>query len=156
MRREWGPRKFVTTQTKQSFNAVFQAAKDTFLSVTFTLNTALRPYKNELVSYAISGDDFDLRNVRREKTTIYFAVTPDTLEQAAPLVNLFYTQLINENTRVLPQDDNSLKYQCLLLMDEGASPGRIAILPKAVSYMAGYNVRMLLIVQSPSQLREEK
>ena len=147
---------FVTTQTKQSFNAVFQAAKDTFLSVTFTLNTALRPYKNELVSYAISGDDFDLRNVRREKTTIYFAVTPDTLEQAAPLVNLFYTQLINENTRVLPQDDKSLKYQCLLLMDEGASPGRIEILPKAVSYMAGYNVRMLLIVQSPAQLREKK
>ena len=147
---------FVSKQTKQAFNAVFQAAKDTFLSVTFTLNTALKPYKGELVTYATSGDDFDLRNVRREKTSIYFAVTPDTLEQAAPLLNLFYTQLINENTRVLPQDDNSLKYQCLLLMDEGASPGRIEILPKAISYMAGYNVRMLLIVQSPAQLREKE
>lgn len=147
---------FVSKQTKQAFNAVFQAAKDTFLSVTFTLNTALKPYKGELVTYATSGDDFDLRNVRREKTSIYFAVTPDTLEQAAPLLNLFYTQLINENTRVLPQDDNSLKYQCLLLMYEGASPGRIEILPKAISYMAGYNVRMLLIVQSPAQLREKE
>ena len=147
---------FVTKQTKQAFNAVIQAAKDTFLSITFTLNTALSPYKGELVTYATSGDDFDLRNIRREKMSIYFAVTPDTLEQAAPLVNLFYTQLINENTRVLPQDDKSLKYQCLLLMDEGASPGRIEILPKAVSYMAGYNVRMLLIVQSPAQLREKE
>ena len=147
---------FVTKQTKQAFNAVIQAAKDTFLSITFTLNTDLSPYKGELVTYATSGDDFDLRNIRREKMSIYFAVTPDTLEQAAPLVNLFYTQLINENTRVLPQDDKSLKYQCLLLMDEGASPGRIEILPKAVSYMAGYNVRMLLIVQSPAQLREKE
>lgn len=149
---------FVSEQTKRTINATIAAADKTFLSVLFTLNTALEPFKGELVSNAMNGDDFDLRNVRREKISIYLGVSTDNLENAAPLINLFYTQLINENTRIgtLPQDDNSLKYQCLLLMDEGTAPGRIEILKKAVSYMAGFNMRMLLIVQSPAQLREKE
>ena len=149
---------FVSKQTKQTINAAITAAENTFLSVIFTLNTALAPFKSELVSDAMSGDDFDLRNMRREKITVYLGFSPDDLEQAAPLVNLFYTQLINENTRAdtHPDTDSTQQYQCLLLMDEGTAPGRIEILKKAVSYMAGFNVRMLLIVQSPAQLRDDE
>ena len=146
----------ISQQAKDKINSAIVSADNTFSSILITLTTCLSPFSSELVANATSGDDFDLRNVRREKTTIYFGVEPADLDQSAKIINLFYTQLINENTRVLPQDDNSLKYQCLLLMDEGAAPGRIAILPKAVSYMAGYNLRMLLIVQSPSQLREKE
>ena len=147
---------FVLQQTKDKINGTIAAADATFASILVTLKTALSPFSSELVANATSGDDFDLRNIRREKTTVYFGIEPADLKQASKIINLFYTQLINENTRVLPQDDNSLKYQCLLLMDEGTSPGRIDILPTAVSYMAGYNLRMLLIVQSPSQLREKE
>ncbi|MBQ9724602.1 MAG: type IV secretory system conjugative DNA transfer family protein, partial [Neisseriaceae bacterium] len=41
-------------------------------------------------------------------------------------------------------------------MDEGTAPGRIEKLTTPVSYMAGFNLRMLLIVQSTAQLREPK
>lgn len=147
---------FVLQQTKDKINGTIAAADATFASILVTLKTALSPFSSELVANATSADDFDLRRVRRERTTVYFGIEPADLKQASKIINLFYTQLINENTRVLPQDDNSLEYQCLLLMDEGTAPGRIDILPTAVSYMAGYNLRMLLIVQSPSQLREKE
>ena len=146
----------VSQQTKDLINSALKGAEATFSSILITLTTCLSPFGSELVAKATSADDFDLRNVRKEKTTIYFGVEPADLKQSSKIINLFYTQLINENTRVLPQDDENLTEQCLLLMDEGTAPGNIEILPEAVSYMAGYNIRMLLIVQSPAQLRNPK
>lgn len=67
-------------------------------------------------------------------------------------MNLFFSQLINVNTKTLPQNDASLKHQCLLLMDEFTSDGRVDIISKAVAYMAGYNLRLLPIIQSMAQL----
>src|SRR5690606_11347578 len=65
--------------------------------------------------------------------------------------NLFFSQLINVNTRELPQNNPELKHQCLLLMDEFTSLGRVEIIAKAVAYMAGYNLRLLPIIQSMAQ-----
>jgi type IV secretion system protein VirD4 len=67
-------------------------------------------------------------------------------------VNLFFSQLINQNTRALPQTDPALKHQCLLLMDEFTSIGKVEIIATAIAYMAGYNIRLLPIIQSMAQL----
>jgi type IV secretion system protein VirD4 len=67
-------------------------------------------------------------------------------------VNLFFSQIINLNTRELPQNNKALKHQCLLLMDEFTSIGKVDIIASAVSYMAGYNIRLLPIIQSMAQL----
>ncbi len=42
----------------------------------------------------------------------------------------------------------------MALLDEAAAPGRIPILSQAISYLPGYNVRVLLVIQAYSQLRE--
>jgi type IV secretion system protein VirD4 len=41
-----------------------------------------------------------------------------------------------------------------MLLDEATAPGKIPILAQAVSYLPGYNVRILLVIQAYSQLRE--
>jgi len=84
--------------------------------------------------------------------SIYVGVTPDNLERVAPLINLFFQQLIDLNTRELPHQDPSIKHDCLLLMDEFTAIGKIPVLSKGISYIAGYGLRMLPIIQSPSQL----
>ncbi|HEY9097028.1 MAG TPA: type IV secretory system conjugative DNA transfer family protein, partial [Hydrogenophaga sp.] len=68
------------------------------------------------------------------------------------ILNLFFSQLINQNTRELPQANPDLKHQCLLLLDEFTSIGRVDIIASAVSFMAGYNMRLMPIIQSLSQL----
>jgi len=90
--------------------------------------------------------------VRKKKMSIYIGMTPGDLVKYSLLINLFFTQLINENTRTLPENDPSLKYQCLLIMDEFTSLGRVNIIQKAVAYMAGYNMRLLLIFQNKMQI----
>ena len=41
-----------------------------------------------------------------------------------------------------------------MLLDEMTAPGKIPILAQAISYLPGYNVRFLLVIQAFSQLRE--
>lgn len=147
---------FISTIASQTINSAVSAGDKTFASILATLTANLTPWLSQPVSDATSGDDFDLRDVRRKKMTIYLGIQPKDLSKASKIINLFYSQLINENTSVLPQNDPDLKYQCLMLMDEGTAAGRIAILEKAVSYMAGYNLRLLFIAQSPAQLADRK
>ncbi|MEX3941821.1 type IV secretory system conjugative DNA transfer family protein [Paraburkholderia sp. BR10937] len=121
-------------------------------SILATFNAPLTIWANPVVDAATSANDFDLRDVRRRRMSVYVGITPDHLSEAALLVNLVFSQLVNLNTRQLPQDNPELKVQCLLLMDEFTSVGKIHIIARAVAYMAGYNLRLLSIVQSVSQL----
>ncbi|EHM55440.1 type IV secretory system conjugative DNA transfer family protein [Cardiobacterium valvarum] len=146
--------RFVSDEARRAISAGIAAGEKTFGSILATVTTNLTPWMSPTVADATSTDDFDLRDVRRKKMSIYFGVLPPDLPKADKIINLFYSQLINANTAVLPQNDPELKYECLLLMDEATSPGRIAILAKAISYMAGYGLRLLMIVQSPAQLRD--
>lgn len=112
----------------------------------------LAMWGNAVVDKATSADDFDLRDVRKRKMSIYTCIPPNEVLQASFILNVFYSQLINENTRVLPENDSALKYQCLMLMDEFTAIGKLAIVAKAVGYMAGYNMRLAIIIQDRSQI----
>ncbi|MBL4625732.1 MAG: type IV secretory system conjugative DNA transfer family protein [Flavobacteriales bacterium] len=128
-----------------------------------TLTSALNLWSNPLIDAATSANDFDLRDLRKRKMTIYLGVTPDNLERLAPIINLFIQQFIDLNTRELPasydkkgrvtKGNPDYKIQTLLLLDEFPALGRMAILEKAVGYMAGYLLRFVPIIQAPSQLR---
>lgn len=121
-------------------------------SILATFNAPLTIWANPIVDAATSANDFDLRDVRRCKMSVYLGVTPDHLSEAAILMNLMFSQLVNLNTKELAEDNPALKYQCLLLLDEMTAIGKIQIIARAVAYMAGYNLRLLSIVQSDSQL----
>lgn len=86
--------------------------------------------------------------------SIYFKIEPTKLKDARVLINLFFDQLLNLNTRKLPSQDKTLKYQCLVLLDEMTSIGTVNMIKQAVSYMAGYNMRLLTIIQNKSQLED--
>jgi type IV secretion system protein VirD4 len=121
-------------------------------SVLATFNAPLTIWANPVVDAATSANDFDLRDVRRRRMSVYIGITPDHLSEAALLVNLVFSQLVNLNTKQLPEADPALKFQCLVLLDEMTSIGKIQIIARAVAYMAGYNLRLLSIVQSIAQL----
>lgn len=128
------------------------AAENTRGGIIGGFRSRLELWMNPLVDAATSANDFDLREVRKRRMSIYLGVTPDNLERMAPLLNLFFQQLIDLNTRELPERNPTIKYTCLLLMDEFTAIGKIPILSKGISYIAGYWLRMMPIVQSPAQI----
>ncbi|WP_434777559.1 type IV secretory system conjugative DNA transfer family protein [Neisseria sp. Ec49-e6-T10] len=143
---------FVSEQARTAFSGLLSQAEETFASIMGMFKEPLLPWLNPITDAATSADDFLLTDVRKKKMTIYIGIQPNKLSEARLIINLFFSQLINQNTRELPENNPDLKYQCLLLMDEFTSIGKVDIIAKAVSYMAGYNIRLLPIIQSLAQL----
>ncbi|WP_282197550.1 type IV secretory system conjugative DNA transfer family protein [Turicimonas muris] len=137
-----------------ALNRVLSNSENTLAGIVATFNTALLSFQNPKVDLATSASDFDLREVRRKRMSVYFKIEPTKLKDARVLINLFFDQLLNLNTRKLPSQDKSLKYQCLVLLDEMTSIGTVNMIKQAVSYMAGYNMRLLTIIQNKSQLED--
>ncbi|CAA9890763.1 conserved hypothetical protein [Candidatus Methylobacter favarea] len=130
------------------------SSENTRAGVMTSFRSRLELWMNPIVDAATSENDFDLRDVRKRRMSIYLGVTPDNLERMAPLLNLFFQQLIDLNTRELPNQNKTIKRTCMLLMDEFTAIGKIPVLSKGISYIAGYGLRMMPIIQSPGQLIE--
>ena len=142
----------LSRECRDALNRALSNPEETFGNIKASFDAPLLIFANPMVDAATSASDFSLADIRRKKISIYFGISPNRLETAARLINLFFTQTISLNTGVLPEADKSLKYQCLVLLDEFTAFGRVGIIAKAVSYIAGYNLRLLTIIQSKSQL----
>ena len=143
---------FLGGNARSAFSNLLSQAAETFASILGSFKEPLNAWINPVLDAATSADDFLLTDVRKKKMTIYIGIQPNKLAESRLIVNLFFSQLINVNTKELPQNNPELKHQCLLLMDEFTSIGKVNIIAGAVSYMAGYNIRLLPIVQSMAQL----
>lgn len=135
-----------------ALNRFCSTSENTMASILATFNAPLTIFANPIVDAATSASDIDVTMVRKELTSIYIGIQPNRLADASLLINLFFSQLINLNTKELPADNPSLKHQCLLILDEFTAIGKVGIIAKAVSYIAGYNIRLMPIIQSISQL----
>lgn len=127
------------------------ASDNTFSGIKQTITSKLNLWLNPYVDAATSETDFDLRQVRRERISIYLGVSPDNIDRIAPVYNLFLQQLIDLNTRELPE--NGGRVPVLILLDEFARLGKAPVIASAFSYVAGYGLRLLPVIQSRSQPR---
>jgi len=143
---------FLSGNAQTAFANLLSQANETFSSILGTFKEPLNAWINPVLDAATGDDDFLLTDVRKKRMTVYIGIQPNKLAESRLIVNLFFSQLINQNTKELPQNNKALKHQCLLLMDEFTSIGKVDIISSAVSYMAGYNIRLLPIIQSVAQL----
>ncbi|MGE4049693.1 MAG: type IV secretory system conjugative DNA transfer family protein [Piscinibacter sp.] len=127
-------------------------SENTLSSVVATFNAPLTIFADAVVDAATSADDFRLEDVRRRRMSIYVRIPPNRLANARPLLNLFFSQLVSLNTQALPEQNPTLKVQCLLVNDEFAAMGRVGVITTAAAFLAGYNLRLLTVVQAMSQL----
>ncbi|KPZ16646.1 type IV secretory system conjugative DNA transfer family protein [Pseudomonas syringae group genomosp. 3] len=150
-------------ETLRELNGVYEASKNKSSAWSTTvdiLRDVLSVYAEKTVAWAVSGDDIDFAKMREEKTTVYFSVTEGNMKTYGPLMNLFFTQAIRLNSKVIPEQgghcpDGTLryKYQLGLLMDELAIMGRIEILETAPALTRGAGLRFFFIFQGKDQLR---
>ena len=133
---------------------VIDLAPSTASSIRKTFTSRLDLWLNPILDAATSGNDFDLRDLRRKPMSIYVGVNPDDLHRLRPVLNLFFQQAIGLQTRELPEHNPQLRHQVMMLLDEFTALGRIPIIAESISYLPGYNVRVVLVIQTPAQLRE--
>jgi type IV secretion system protein VirD4 len=144
----------LSSQCVRSLYDVIDLAPVTASSIRKTFTSRLDLWLNPILDAATAESDFDLRELRKKPMSIYVGVNPDDLHRLRPVLNLFFQQAIGLQTRELPERNAALKYQVMMLLDEFTALGRIPIIAEAISYLPGYNVRVVLVIQTPAQLRE--
>jgi type IV secretion system protein VirD4 len=144
----------LSPQCVRALYDVIDLAPVTASSIRKTFTSRLDLWLNPILDAATSGNDFDLRRLRRAPMSIYVGVNPDDLHRLRPVLSLFFQQAIGLQTRALPERDPALRCQVMMLLDEFTALGRIPIIAESISYLPGYNVRVVLVIQTLAQLRE--
>jgi len=150
LRREEGDP--LSDECTDALQRLLSNSDNTLSSVVATFNAPLTIFADAVVDAATSADDFRLEDVRRRRMSVYVRIPPNRLANARPLLNLFFSQLVSLNTQHLPEQDPALRVQCLLVNDEFTAMGRVGVITTAAAFLAGYNLRLLTVVQAMSQL----
>lgn len=117
-----------------------------------TLTAALALWANPHIDAATAASDFELRDLRRNRAAVYVGVGQDQLVTLAPLLALFFQQAVATLSRALPAHDEP--YEVLFLVDEFAMLGAMPTLATGLALLAGYHIRIMVIVQGLGQLED--
>ena len=148
-------RPYLSSQCQTLLLGFVNGSPKTGADILSSLTAPLGMFLDPVVEKATSSDDFRLDELRKKRMTIYIGIVPTEMGTFRNLMNLFFNQLIDVNVQQgLPENNPALKHQCLLLMDEFPALDKMSVIVNAVAFIAGYNLRLLIINQSPSQLED--
>ncbi|MDE0853708.1 MAG: type IV secretory system conjugative DNA transfer family protein [Nevskia sp.] len=134
------------------FNGFLGKAAKEQSGVLSTLKASLSLFANPLIDRATSTTDFDPRDLRRRRMTIFLGVMPRDIARLSPLLNIFVQQTVDSLLGRLPGADEP--HQVLALLDEFTALGRLENVEKGIAYFAGYNIVLAPVIQDLSQLEE--
>lgn len=142
-----------TAACTSALNDYLAGSADTVSGVRKSVTTKLVLWFNPRIDAATAESDFDLRRLRYNLHAIYVGVTPDNIDRLRPLLALFFQQVVDVTVKTLPQHDPAARHQVLMVLDEFPLLGAMPTLTSAFAFVAGYGVRMLLVLQSKAQMR---
>ncbi len=129
------------------------AGNDTKILTSYTSvlgDGGLNLWADPLIKAATTTSDFSIYDLRRDPTSIFLCVSPNDLEVIAPLIRLFFQQIVSILQRSMPGKDEI--FEVLFLLDEFKHLGKLESIETAVTTMAGYKGRFMFIIQSLAAL----
>ncbi len=145
-------RQHLPTWVMDSFNQYIALEPETRNSAVFNVNMAMSLWNNGLISAATETSDFDIRELRRQPTTIFIGCTIAELSIFRPLIRILFQQIHDLMMVKIPGDDEP--HQVLLMLDEFYHVGRMDSLISKITISAGYGFRMAIVMQDIAQLDE--
>lgn len=122
-------------------------------SVVSTASRHLVLYSDPIVAANTSQSDFTIEQLMRNSSplSVYLALPPPDLERTATLFRLMICLITKRLTETI--DNQANRFPLLLIYDEFAAFGRIEYFEKALSYIAGYGIKAMLVAQGINQVR---
>lgn len=125
----------------------------TYQTILSTVFSKISTFDSEELSKLLSKDDIDFKTIG-QKPTVLFVEVSDTDRSCDTLVNLFYTQLMNE---LCTYADDKCKNGCLpvpvqFILDDFATNCWIDGFENMISNIRSRGISTMLMVQSESQL----
>lgn len=123
--------------------------------------------KTELFAFSVptiarntAYSDFRIKDLMNHEVPLdlYFVTPPNSIDITSVLLKLFLNQIVfilTKEIKLNKKGENiAYRHRLLLLMDELPVIGRVDLFHKAISYIRGYGMKALIIIQDMKQLKE--
>jgi len=125
-----------------------------------TAKSLLSLYLDPIVAMNTGCSDFLVRDLMtgEKPVSLYYVVAPSDMERMNPLTRLFYALFIRRNASDMRFEQGrsvkSYTFPLLMIIDEATSLKKLPILQEALGYVAGYGIRLFMLVQDITQVEE--
>ena len=109
-------------------------------------------YSDPIVARNTADSDFRILDLMQAEhpVSLYIVVPDSDRLRLKPLTRLVMTMITKRLVEKLNPKEN--KHRLLMLIDEFPRLGKLPLFADALSFLAGYNIKVMLIMQSKSQL----
>jgi len=104
-------------------------------------------WNNPAIDRATSGNDFSFADLRRRPMAVYLVVNSDAITTLAPLIRLFFGELIATLRASMP-DPEQEPWPVKIMLDEFDQLGPMPIIVSSLKQLAGHGGRVSIITQS--------
>ncbi len=125
-----------------------------------TAKSLLSLYLDPIVAKNTCCSDFLVRDLMtgEKAVSLYYVVSPADMERLVPLTRLFYALFIRRNAADMEfkggRSVANYTHSLLMIIDEASSLRKLPILQEALGYVAGYGIRLFMLVQDITQVEE--
>ena len=138
-----------------SYNKFRVATSKTLKSILITVNSRLGRFDTPELNEMTACDDIDIASIGKKNTAL-FVVVSDTDRSLDGLVNIFFTQAMNELCRVADKEceDSCLPVPVRFILDDFATNCKIDEFPRMIASIRSRGISTMLMIQAESQLTE--
>ena len=131
------------------------AASRTLRSILITINARFAAFDTPEILKMTKNDTIDIDSLGKRKTAV-FVVTSDTDRSLDGLVNIFFTQVMNELCWFADKKTacNELSVPVRFFLDDFATNCKIEEFPRMIASIRSRGISAMLMIQSEAQLEE--
>lgn len=135
------------------FTRLASTNNDTLTSyVSLLMTSGLDQWQNPAIDAATQVSDFDFRNIRREPFSVYLVVQPLMIKSMAPLIRLFFSDLLASMQDKEPGPDEP--WPVMIMLDEFNRLGKMPIVVESIETLRSYKGHLAIVTQTIPALDE--
>ena len=129
------------------FTRLASTNNDTLTSyVSLLMTSGLDQWQNPAIDAATAVSDFDFRTIRKQPFSVYLVVQPLMVKPLAPLIRLFFADLLSALQEKEPGPDEP--WPVMILLDEFNRLGKMPIVAESIEILRQYRGHLAIVTQT--------
>ena len=141
------------TSAKLIFERMASTNNDTLTSyLSLLMTSGLDTWDNRAIDTATATSDFSFRDIRRRPHAIYLVVESEMIRPLAPLIRLFFSDLIASLQAQEPGEDEP--WPVMIMLDEFDRLGKMPIVAESIKTLRSFGGNLAIVTQTIPALDE--
>ncbi|WP_043754755.1 type IV secretory system conjugative DNA transfer family protein [Pseudooceanicola atlanticus] len=129
------------------FTRLASTNNDTLTSyVSLLMTSGLDQWQNPAIDDATAVSDFDFRTIRKTPFSVYLVVQPLMVKPLAPLIRLFFSDLLSALQDKEPGPDEP--WPVMIMLDEFNRLGKMPIVAESIEVLRAYRGHLAVVTQT--------